>query len=535
MARWLSGGLLSGLALVTASTAATACGADPEIGRPGPPSSLGGQPGAAGTAAEATAIVSFDLPTALALSPREQQELFVVVSPPAAHTVRFALLDARDAALDRSSVVTDTQGRAAVGLTAPSTVGAFSVRAQVDGSTADLALSVSARALTTVEVVPTYAGRRAIAEWVASIHVGRYCTDFEGILPDSTAYVRFLPDQTARIAKIPLGPELAVTVRAGQFAGGCTEVASGGTNEKLRIEVPVYDRALDLEATELEVAFGVHESDTAFQSSLELGVRRATEAFRAGASTDLVALLDAMELGLTGRSRTEFSAARQEAGWDAAVVGVPAYDAAQALTPTITRWIEVGKGSLLGARAFEGRLSRGPSFVIDRIGQIAAERVEMQAEMASWIGNVSDELSFTGVFRWEHARLVTELAIGPAMAETGALDVPAALSVVAGCDQFGQTLTSTTGAAVAALSASCGAVCLSSVCKTALTSMWSRAASASSGTAELTIAAAGPASIGEQAQVIDFAGNWVGKLLLEDEARETGGAVRGTAPRYTAR
>jgi hypothetical protein len=523
--------LVTGLAIVAAGCSAAASEPGPSL------EATGGSPTSPPSMVEDTVDVRLELEETSPLVAREQRELSVIVSPGGARTVRFALVDARDAALDRSLVVTDTSGRANVWLTAPSSVGSFGVRAHVGSATAEVQLSVSARDRATVEVVPLYEGRRAVSEWVGSVHVGRRCSDFEGIPPESVTFARFGPDQTARLAGVPLGPELAVTVRTGQFARGCTEVAAGASSEKLRVEVPITDLPLALEDTRLEIALGLTPQDPAFSTAIRRGVEAATEAFRDGQANDVAALLDAMEAALPGPTQTEFRAARDA---NASLDQPAGASGANHLTDTLARWLETGRVALLSTRAFEGTLSPGsarpdrqPNLEIARIGQIEAGELNVAVTMTSWLADASDTLSFAGQVSWNHARLISELARGPATAETGATDIPGAMAVVARCDQLGASLAA--GTAGATLAMACSPTCLAAACKTALGTMWERAKTASIGEATLNVAAAGIATVGEQAQATGIEGSWVGKLTLSDDSNETSGDLHGTAPRYTAR
>ncbi|HEY8946181.1 MAG TPA: hypothetical protein VIM73_18145 [Polyangiaceae bacterium] len=528
-----------GIALISVALGTAACGSD--SGEDAGPINSGTAGASAGTAgspelAERAEELLLQARTTAPLVPREQRELTVTVRPSAAHTVRFLLVDAGDAALDRGTLVTDTTGRGTLWLTAPSTTGTFTVRASVGTLLADLTLSVSPRELTTIEIVPRYGGRRTVTEWVASVHVGRTCSDFLPVPRESNTYVRFAPGEIGRIAKIPLGPELAVTLRAGQFASGCTQVRAGSIQDRLSVDVPVTDRPLSLAQTQLELALGLSAQDTAFTTVVARGVDSVSAAFRGDATDDASALLDAMEASATGSARSRFQVARNTGAWDTLLAN-PTNSGAAALGTTLARWVEVGRTALLSTRAFEGRLSPNAEdptvaeLAIDRVGQVSADRIGANAEMTSWAADPSDTLSFKGVVSWDHARLIGELALGPATAETGATTVPAALASVARCDALAGRLARE--ASAAELTASCDVTCLATLCKTALLEMWTRALAESPAT--LNLAAAGGSTIGEQAQAVGLDGNWVGKLVLNEEMRETGGEMRGSAPRYTAR
>lgn len=486
--------------------------------------------------------LAFEAAEETPLAPRETREFSVVVHPPAAYTVRLALLDARDAALDTSSVVTDTEGRGRAKLTAPSSPGVFGIRARVEGASSDWMLSVVSGLLTRLEVVPVYRGRRNVTEWVGSVHTGHSCRDFGLIAEDSRVYARFAYDETAQFSKVPLAPELAVTVRAGQFAGGCTEVGPSLGSGDLRVEVQVRDRGLDLSSTSLGITLGLGPGDPAFHGAVEAGLRVLVAAFRGEATTDLTALLDGMDGKIRGTLRQRFRAARAEGSWDVSFTNSNDASASR-LSGGIERWVRLGEATLVSSRAFEGILvpsesnpDHAPSLVVERMGQLEAPSLDLNAESTGWSVDPFESLAFKGTVTWDHARLVSELARAPALAETGAPTVAGALAVVAGCEQLAAQLVSGDQPAASALNATCDPSCLTKVCEDALVSQWDRAISeASLGTATLSLTAAGNTTIGERAQAIAIDGRWVGALTVSDSTTETSGTLRGSAPRFSQR
>lgn len=462
----------------------------------------------------------------------------MVVSPPSVQTVRFALLGARDAALDRSEGVTDASGHVDVWLTAPSSPGPFELRAQVGNAFSLLSLEVQASPLATIEIVPIYAGQRSVTQWVTGVHVERRCEDIGPIPGDAKFFARVAPDKTAFIPAVPRGAALAVTARAAQFAGGCVNVGGGATTDTLRVEVPVVDRPLALATTELDVALGLSGDDASFIRALDAGLGLVRDALLDGADDETTALLDAMEDALGGRALASFRAARSAAAWEAMLAeGAGVHRMANA----VARWVAIGRSALLSGRAFEGRLTpdparpgEAPRFDIERIAELGGNVVGAKVTMASWVADPTDTLAFNGLLTWQQPALVTALAAPPARAETGADRVPGALAKIVDCERVGATLAAGSDVATLDLIASCDAKCLAVACQTALTAMWERAASLDS-PATLAIAAAGRATVGSQAQAVALDGNWVGKLTVGKESAETRGSVRATAPRYSAR
>jgi hypothetical protein len=484
--------------------------------------------------------VRFEPASTLDLAPRQERQIIVVVSPARAHEVHFALLGAHDAALDRSSLVTDVTGRGSVRLTAPSVPAEFSLQAQAGSVSARLAVSVAARAFTSVEVVPRYTGRRPVTEWVASVHTAPLrCASFTAIPRDAELYARIAADKTAMITNVPLEKALAVTMRTGQFAGGCVDVPPRSSGGSFRVEVPVVDRPLELERTSLDIAFGIGQHDPTFVAALAAGLSAVNSAFLGGNASDGSALLDAMELELKQSLRPVFRTARADLGWD----GAPAVKNGRPsrLTETITRWVTAGQSALFSQRAFEGHLSSDPAnwmappiLRADRIAELDAESVTAEVSDTSWMADATDTLAFSGTLEWHQGELVTSLAEAPALAEAGAPDVASALASIVDCTALGSELLRGSVTSVTTLASYCDAACLASACRSALATRWERARAVDQ-KASLTVYATGAATIGNQAQAVEMAGNWVGKLTLGSAVGDTGGNVRGAAPRYTAR
>ena len=199
---------------------------------------------------QATAIRFED--ASLASDPGSVHSLVVRVEPPGNYTVRLALVgDARDAALDLSDAPTDDNGEAAVSMTAPSSAASYTLRASVDTLVATLPVSV-AEAFTTLQVVPSYAGKRPITSWIATVQTHARCDPAETVPPSDGP---LLGEATGGLApaveNVPVGPSLRVTVRAGQFVGGCAELPNGVPSERASVSIPVTDRPL--QTAQLEV------------------------------------------------------------------------------------------------------------------------------------------------------------------------------------------------------------------------------------------------------------------------------------------
>lgn len=499
--------------------------------------------GANGGAPQQTAVdITFDAGSELHIAPRRQRSIVVGVEPPAAYTVRLSLLgsdgEPHDGALDRGEVVTDADGRGGFVLTAPSAPMSLALRAEVGSASGTLPIAVTAVSTTTVRIKPLYAGRRTVTEWVASVHPNTICPELPGSFPpDGEFFSRILPDQNARFDGIPVNTDLAVVVRAEAFAVGCRTARASSSGEPLHVDVEVADRAMDLGATVLDVAFALAPDDAGFTAALEAGVTDLVNAFGAEHARDLSALLDAMERTLGAAQRVRFVAARSAANWDTALSATLGKEPVL-LRSGIRRWVRIGSAALFSARAIEGRLSggrgRAPEFNLDRLAELPAGALNATAEMLSWDADASDTLAFAGTLQFRASQLAAGLARAPAIAETGAADMASALSHVAACTELSNALLATDTPEARALDASCARACLASTCASALAQMWERSVEASD-EVSLSIAAAGRSTVGPGSQAIAVEGDWIGKLSLVERELSSGGTVRGFAPKYAAR
>src|SRR5262249_34936452 len=157
---------------------------------------------------------------------------------PAAYEIRFALLgDSFDASLDEASVIADSQGRANVVLHAPNMSTIFRLRASIEGGpSAEAQIAVSDQGFGTVRVLPEYMGTRAVKSWTASVVARAKCADIAPKLPTEPpgALVGTAGAAGYPIIKgAPVGPNLAVTLRAGHYMWGCSDATGLKANDTL--------------------------------------------------------------------------------------------------------------------------------------------------------------------------------------------------------------------------------------------------------------------------------------------------------------
>ncbi|MEB2313453.1 MAG: hypothetical protein OZ921_17285 [Sorangiineae bacterium] len=501
--------------------------------------------GAAGAAASdsgAPAVpdaLVFEPSRTITLLPNEHRELSVRATPRGAYLVRFALLGGfADASLDAGEALTNADGAASVRLVAPGGPAAFTVRASVGaGVTAELPVSVSASGFASLDVRPSYAGKRAVSMWVASVHAGTSCAALTGTPPPDGALVaQSLVTSAPRIDSVPIGPLLAVTVRAGHFAGGCADLKSVLADELNVVSVPVIDRPLQLGGTDLDVALGL--DGDGWRKPLATRAGPTADALLGGAPDDLAALLDAMSGSLTPDQARAFDDARSAGGWDAllsAALGGPTPPTL--LRDRLTAWMTAGVAALGSGAAFEGHLfGAAPSagsaeLELERVGGIAASEAGFATRyLVSWTGDTGDTVALGAQLAWLPSRLLTALAVAPALADSpGAQSVPEALERAVGCSAVADTLT-----AHGALEPLPGldAERAAALCRAGLGVLWQRVRDATGDdwtTGKLEVSAAGVARVDDEAGPASFSGSWIGKLGLATSTVPVGGAATGAS------
>jgi hypothetical protein len=452
------------------------------------------------------------------------QEVMVQVDPPAVYSVRFSLSgDAADAFLDKSQADTDSSGSASVLLTPPSSKVSFRLRASVGGAWAELPVS-STTNVTTVYVVPMYAGKRDVSVWFAAVSPGGECDQTtpvqsgfgDGGANGATTFIsQAMNGQSVPVPNVPIGSPLRVSVRAGHFAGGCVEVPAFQAGERPSVPVTVTDRPLQLNGVKIPVVLGVDDS-SAFSASWSKLASTMTGSALPSSTSDATALLDAMTAAIPYLSQDAFALTRTVHGWDARVNGVLASGpGATGIRDTLTRWIVDGRKAL-AKQAVSGTLTSPDtgmgkaSFAVTSIAGAAPSDVGFPSTLSlTWTSAPADQVLFGGSASWQPSRLAAVVAQGAATREVdSAGSVPEALATVISCADIASALAHE-AAEVPFLS--CDADCLSSRCESALASMWNKARNAVLGRATVHVAASGTATVvDDTAHPTGFSGSWVG-------------------------
>lgn len=484
----------------------------------------GGTGGAGGSAPDAgvgATAIAFD-PPSLTLLPGQARTVRVQLAPRASLPVRFTLEgEASDASLDRGDALTDADGVTEVTVTGSSDSNAFVVKAVSGATTARLSVSVSDAGFARVSVTPSYGGTRAISAWTASVHVGTTCAELPGIPPpDGPLLDVALVGTAPEVRDVPAGQRIAVTVRAGYFAGGCAELASAPAGEVVTVLVPVSNRPIDLAATNLDV-------------DLDLAASAGFEHFASGASSDalsvlgsddVAALLDAV---VTASSDPSLVATlRVVSSWDDALRQLWGNSASQHLREGIAAWLAAGAAAAPRERAIRAHLvSDGAAprlTLLEAFGRSPAafgfaSESPPDLDGVGWQADPSDAVLLGARLRFFPSLFLAELADGEL--SNGAV---AALAERAQCSAF-STLVDVSGAA-------CDGACATDLCTAAVAALWQRVrdSSAESGRYDVVdLTASGPATVDDHARPEAFSGQWIGVIGAENAGSSVGGAARG--------
>lgn len=474
------------------------------------------------------------------VAPRTEALISVRVQPAGAYNVLFSLPSGGltlGAALDRGEVVSGPDGRASVVLTTPNAPTSFQLRAQVGSQFTTTTISVEAGALTTLNVTPSYAGTRTIREWVASVYPATSCGDFKALPGDGPYLVRALAGNPLRLADVPAQAPLAVVARAGALAQGCTTVERPTANGETEVKVTASDLPLDLSQTSLDLVFGLETDDAAFKSELQAGKLLVEAALRGTAVNDVSAVLDAMAAGLPSQQSAAFSAARSEEDWDMTAPGALGRNSATRLSDAVTRWSRDAEGALLSSEAFQLRLSASsdpsvPNLTPQRVAGALADGIGVLATGLDWSVDPQDTLAFSATLSWPAASLSCALSAPPASAETGEVDLAAALASAFGCDALAVHLVNGASESAVEWASNCDVSCELALCQSAIRALVDNACSASARMpSTLSVLATGGAQVGMDATAASFEGSWVGRLTRGTLQSETHGALRGSRPR----
>lgn len=470
------------------------------------------------------ATLAFEDKGTLALTPGEVRTVTVKADPPDNYEISFALFGAPVAAsLDKSKVAADDDGRASVTLKAPNSAATFELRASIkDGSFAAMPVAVSDKGFGSLRVIPVYMGGRQVTTWVASAVTGTNCQAIEELLPEN---LQAPQNATAPagdeplIESVPVGPNVAVVLRAGYYMWGCTDEPNLKAGQELEVKVPVIDRPINLFATNLDVelpfdAEGPTYAEIMKEASAALVGGLLPGSFD-GASS---ALLDAMIEASPPEAADALSQERAAKDWDGQV---KQHIASLVMPPKeqILQWIEgklkpagdppIAASVLTGRLIAAGDAAPGKAlFAVKTFGGVSAEDAGIPAShLMGWTADASDTVMLGGTLFWMPSRYVGGVALEAAKeAVPGVMTMSDALAALFGCADIAASLGG---------GGTCDAACLEGLCHAALGELWKGGldASADAGViGEIDVKAAGLAKVDDYAAPMSFEGTWIGAL-----------------------
>ncbi|HVR18067.1 MAG TPA: hypothetical protein VMS65_00175, partial [Polyangiaceae bacterium] len=427
---FLGAALFSAVAACSVSSADMAAGAD---------DGAGGTTGTGGSGAAAVTL-TFDQEEPWTLAPNEKQDLKVTVTPSGpAYTVRFALLDGpmpnsvADGALNLTEATTNDLGEVVVQVTAPSVPTEFHLRAMVGTTQKKLNIIVEANGKATLVVEPMYAGGRTVTEWVAEVYEdGRTCADLkgnppEGELPAPKHSVTVAEGEPIVIEKVTVGTPLAVALRAGYFAGGCSTLDGVVEGQPNSVAVTVTNRPIQLDQSHATLSLGLRDQEDALAGGFQSAIDAALAELLGTAASDTEALLDAMEEEATAGAvctGNRFGNARESNGWDLELATALGATAATSIRDDFGAWLAQGVPSLAQDEAFVGEIGAVPDMTgraelaLESVAGFDAGDAGFPASVAcTWTADAHDNVAFGGTVRFNPAALLVLAALEPALGD----------------------------------------------------------------------------------------------------------------------
>lgn len=486
--------------------------------------SMGGAGGGSGTTSTMPPMpgeVRFDEPGTLTLKPGQEVMLGVSAKPAAPFGIAFALLGSPlDAWLDPPEVLADAAtGHASVTLHAPSQATTFHVRAALldehgaPGASADRAVAVSDQGFASVRVVPAYAGLRPVTEWVANVVALADCADLAPMLPEDPPGALVASAAAGAplvVENAPVGPDLAVIVRAGHYAWGCANTTALTPGETLEVSVTVIDEPLDLSNVSLSATFDYQADLATVAPLLANAAAQVVQAFAPPGGKVGLMVLNGMAVLNTGANAAAFAAQRIDKGWDNLATQ---HFAGQ--SPSLVQWLELwtAAGVLLQTPAFEAQITSGaaadpPAIDITGFGDVdPASAGIAPGSVLTWSTEAGDKVLLGTELIWEPSRFAGAAALVSAKQDLpGIASVGEALALVADCHGLAASL---------GPFGSCDLVCVEHLCAEALAARFTSALSASAASGQLgkiTVKASADAQVGDRAEPVALTGKWIGTI-----------------------
>lgn len=465
----------------------------------------------------------------ITLVPGDSIKVLVELIPARQRLVRFALVgESLDAFLDETEKYTDEQGQTFVILTAPKSACSFRLRASVDTVTnAEVPVSVSSDGFAGLKVLPVYKGIRKTPVWTASASPNISCGNIVGQIPTDGPLMSTAPDGKPVVLKgLPVGPPVAVVLRAEKSVAGCVDVPALAANEKRDLTVKVSDIPPAIEATKLDVTVDLQPDGlqlyNAMHSERVLFVDTVFPPSQSLAKT----LLHAMRQHAT--SLEAFDLAATEGQWEKVLTAQLPVQRAE-VAALLTSWIERGfeplkVGALATAQLLGDAKSSSHAFlnITSAFGMdVRATSIEAGSEVSIRV-EPGDVMIVGGEFAWMSSDIVAAAGHSGAQLINKA-DAISALTATIDCQHVSTILVAT-----GKHPSDCDASCLEKSCVSAVEQLWNKANNASPTKqydARITFTVSGTAQVDGQRTIASFGGQWVGTHTQDSRSL----AVRGNA------
>ncbi len=489
--------------------------------------------------APASALIHFEQEGTITLAPGKSRSIRVIASPPTSYDVRFALIDdALDGYIESAAVKADARGIATIELHAPNQPTMFHLRASIvlengeAGPSAETSVAVSAQGFGTVRVLPQYTGKRAVQTWTASVAARTTCADLAATLPgepDGALVAKAAFGAAPLVLNAPVGPNLAVAVRAGHYGWGCADTTNLTADGTLEVKVTIVDKPIDLAATDLDLAL-TYEPDAVGYAALIHGASALLrEAFLPKGAPEAEIVLAAMGQAAPGDQAAMFEAARAALGWNSLAA---AHFEGLETSVRDRCGIWIGAGLPLQAHTIQAHLaakSGAPGVAavnVLTIGSVDAGSAGVPAASPfSWTANPDDTLILGGIVAWQPSRYVGAAAFaGAKIVQPTAQTMANALAQAADCAGLAAKLGGF---------GACDTACVEQLCVQALGDRWSLGLAASTDAGllgHLSITASGPAQIDDTAKLRGFNGIWLGTVSDTLASAQVKGSFEGTQP-----
>jgi hypothetical protein len=512
---------------------------------PTSPGNNGGAAAAGGTGGTAgMAPVSFEIGLsvltpdgtaldAMNLSPSAVLDVVAHTNPASAHTLRFALLGTPlDAVLGATETTTDAHtGDAHVVLIAPSNPATFSVRATATGAApAIVDLAVPKTSMAELEIYPSYAGERVVKSYVASATENMTCADLQGSPPSDG------PITVSAIAfpiplLVPADTKLAVTLRAANFAWGCTTVNTATEGVENDVEVVMTNVPMKLDKSDVDFTLTLDTLDE-FQAALAGPEQTIALSVLGEHDDDVDALLS--QMAANASNGDSFSAARTTLGWDDAVRSTLGAASTDALRAPLARWMQAG----IDANSLDNRLQgslqgvadAAPTLTLSSIFGISTAHASAEPSgTQSWEAGADDGVLIGMRFSFLPAWFLLSAARGPAVHEvSGATSLSEALAGAVSCADVATTLVAH-GKSKGHSTSDCDKNCTRQLCDDAVHALLVAALASDPEPSTFEVALTASGSVGDDAELTGFSGNWLGHWSLPDGTTDLHGTASGAA------